>query len=194
MTKDFRTSPMASSRASFTRRPCRRAKISVVITDRGSSSSARNSCGAGWRRPSANSTRSYSRKARSRRMSTPSTRTASAGAPPARAMRVALDHRAHVAEVPQPTQGAEPVLVDAAGAHDLERGGTGHGVERQREAAHRAVIGEPDRQHDRDAERDAGHRQRRSELLLAQAAENELPKERHGCVPAGGRRSSTRRT
>ena len=97
--------------------------------------------------------------------------------------RVPLDHRAHVADVPQPPEGPEPLLVHAARAHDLERRGPGDGVERKREAAHRAVVGEADRENNRDAERDAGNRQRRSELLLAQATENELPKERHVCAP-----------
>ena len=108
--------------------------------------------------------------------------------------RVPLDHRAHVAELAQPPEGPEPLLVDAARAHDLERRGAGDGVEREREAAHRAVVGEPDRENDRDAERDAGNRQRRAELLLAQAAEDELPKERHVCAPPASGPSSTRST
>ena len=59
-------------------------------------------------------------------------------------------------------------FVDAgAGADDLDRGLAGHRFERGLEAAHRAGVGQLDRDHDGDAERDAEHRRDRADLLLS---------------------------
>ena len=74
--------------------------------------------------PPLNSSRRYSRNARSRRMSTPSTRSASGGALAGASHHVAFDDRADGAELREPANCASRCSsMPPAGANDLERRG-----------------------------------------------------------------------
>ena len=104
--------------------------------------------------------------------------------------RVALDHRADIAPFPQPPERAQPILGDAqAGAGDLEGRLAGHRVERGSKPAERALVRQPDRQHDAHAERDASDSQQRPHGLRAEAPQDEPAKKRHHGLRAAPRPS-----
>ena len=192
----FRVSPMASSTRSFTRKPWRRAKISVVIdraADRAAASGTPAApADAGRPRTPRGRTRGTRGRAgcrrRARARPRPAPRPARASASPSMTALTSPNSRS------QPS-GVKPVFVDPARAHDLERRAPAIVSSASAEPAHRAVVGEPDREHDRDAERDAGHRERRAELLLARRRRMNCLKSGTGVCRrrAGGPRCEARR-
>ena len=104
--------------------------------------------------------------------------------------RVALDHGADIAPFPEPPERAQPILGDAqAGAGDLERRPAGHRVESGSKPADRALVRQPDCQHDAHAQRDAGDSQHRPHGLRAEPPQDEPAKEGHHGLRAAPRPS-----
>jgi hypothetical protein len=177
-----RASPIVSSQGSPTRSPWRRAKVSVVMTASGATSSAEELLRRGL--PCAIGELDEPVVAESRGRAG-CRRRARAPPPYARGRdgeHVALDDRADLAVLAQPSE-VRTSRVSSTPAPGPRSPATRarHRVERRGEAADRAGVGQPHREHHRHAERDA---ERPSAAVRSrscrQPAQDERAKEPHG--------------